>query len=79
MFASRQNLLFLPIVEILIYKQQKEGANKMAKAIELYKECMDMDFMDYSETLEKDLLFISELLKEFSYEETKQMLLAMLF
>ena len=51
----------------------------MAKAIELYKECMDMDFMDYSETLETDLLFISELLKEFSYEETKQMLLAMLF
>lgn len=51
----------------------------MSKAIQLYKECMDMDFMDYSETLEKDLLFISELLKEFSYEETKQMLLAMLF
>lgn len=51
----------------------------MSKAIQLYKECMDMDFMDYSETLEKDLLFISELLKEFSYEETKEMLLAMLF
>lgn len=49
----------------------------MAQAISLYEEFCDMDYMDYIDTKEKDILFINELLKEYGLQETREILKAM--
>lgn len=51
----------------------------MAIAKALYEEFCDMDYMDYMETKEQDILLINELLKEYGYKETREILEAMVF
>ena len=46
----------------------------MNKAIELYKEFCDMDFCDYSDTLQSDLLFISELINSYGIQDARKIL-----
>lgn len=46
----------------------------LAQAKDLYYEFCDMDYMDYADTREEDILFIAELLKECGIRETRQIL-----
>lgn len=34
----------------------------MAEALLIYKECLDFDFMDYSDTMDADISYILELI-----------------
>lgn len=43
-------------------------------AISIYLNLIDMDYMDYTETLETDLDYIESLLKSHSKEETMEIL-----
>ena len=49
----------------------------MASAQALYYLFMDLDFMDYSETYESDILFITTLIQEIGYRNAKATLQAM--
>lgn len=44
------------------------------QALALYKEFCDMDFMDYSETLESDLLFVQELITDYGLTDARKIL-----
>lgn len=43
-------------------------------ALVLYKEFMDMDYMDYSEHFEADLAFISALIESIGVNDTRKVL-----
>jgi len=43
-------------------------------AMSIYLNLIDMDYMDYSDTLESDLDYICSLLKNHSPEETREIL-----
>lgn len=49
----------------------------MKKALEIYKQFSDLDFQDYTDTIEKDLLFISALLDTIGEADTIATLEAM--
>lgn len=49
----------------------------MKKALEIYNRFADMDFQDYADTIEKDLLFISALLDTIGEADTIATLEAM--
>lgn len=46
----------------------------MNKALALYKEFCDLDFMDYNETRENDILFIQELIKSYGINDARKIL-----
>ena len=41
-------------------------------AIELYNESLDMDYMDYTETMEKDLAFLESLIQEIGIDNPRK-------
>ena len=41
-------------------------------AIELYNECLDIDFLDYEDTKEKDILFLESLIQEIGEDNTRK-------
>lgn len=41
-------------------------------ALELYNECLDMDFLDYTETMEKDIAFLENLIQEIGIDNTRK-------
>ena len=41
-------------------------------AIELYNECLDMDYMNYIETMEKDIAFLESLIQEIGIDNTRK-------
>lgn len=44
-------------------------------AIELYQELKDLDFLDYSDTIENDLVFIQTFIDLYGYQDAKRILL----
>lgn len=46
----------------------------MNKALALYKEFCDMDYNDYNETRENDILFIQELIKSYGINDARKIL-----
>jgi hypothetical protein len=46
----------------------------MAKAMEIYNDFCDMDYMDYSEQFEQDIQFINTLLQELGEADTRKFL-----
>ena len=54
--------------------KRRENRIMLTLAADLYYEYCDMDYMDYAEHREDDILFICELLKECGLKETRQIL-----
>lgn len=50
----------------------------MDEAITLYNEFIDIDYMDYTETIEADLSYISELVREFGFAGAREYLRGMM-
>ena len=51
-------------------------ANIYKQALDIYYQCIDMDYIDYEETLEKDLAHIVTLIMKQGYDATLVQLLA---
>lgn len=46
----------------------------MEKAIKLYEELKDMDFIDYQDTNEEDIAYLDRLIKKYGIRKAKEML-----